>query len=127
MEKTDLESRKNKEKNRLKRLLKSAGTEEWKIRMLLPVMDNTAWMCVKLEDTRQKIKESDVTVRYNNGGGQSGTRQNPMFMGYEYLWKAYMAGMTQIMSAAAVQKDAKSTSLSPQSVIRLVSSKKRQA
>lgn len=56
MEKTDLESRKNKEKNRLKRLLKSAGTEEWKIRMLLPVMENTAWMCVKLEDSIAAIK-----------------------------------------------------------------------
>lgn len=127
MAKTDLESRKNKEKNRLKRLLKAAGTEEWKIRMLLPVMENTAWMCVMLENSISVVSTADIVIPYDNGGDQKGIRQNPCYQAYESLWKAYMAGMTQIMSTAAVQKDAKSTSLSPQSVIRLVSSKKRQA
>ena len=125
MTKNDIESRKNKERNRLKRLLKSAEVEDWKIKTLQDVIENTAWMSVKLEDTRQKIKESDVTVRYNNGGGQSGIRQNPMFLGYESLWKAYMAGMTQILAAAGTKKDQKSEKLKPKSMIQLV--RQRQA
>lgn len=127
MTKKDIESRKNKERNRLKRLLKSAEVEDWKIKTLENVIENTAWMSVKLEDTRQKIKESDVTVRYNNGGGQSGTRQNPIFLGYESLWKAYMAGMNQILTAAGTKKDQKSEKLKPKSVIQLVRNNQRQA
>ncbi len=126
MEKTDLESRKNKEKNRLKRLLKSAGTEEWKIRMLLPVMENTAWMCVKLEDSIAAIKSSEIAITYDNGGGQSGIRQNPLFQGYESLWKSYMTGMSQIMASAGAQKDVKSEKLKPKSVIALVRSNQKQ-
>ena len=127
MTKKDIESRKNKERNRLKRLLKSAEVEDWKIKTLESVIENTAWMSVKLEDTRQKIKESDVTVRYNNGGGQSGTRQNPIFLGYESLWKAYMAGMSQILTAAGTKKAQKSEKLKPKSVIQLVRNNQRQA
>lgn len=127
MTKKDIESRKNKERNRLKRLLKSAEVEDWKIKTLENVIENTAWMSAKLEDTRQKIKESDVTVRYNNGGGQSGTRQNPIFLGYESLWKAYMAGMSQILTAAGTKKDQKSEKLKPKSVIQLVRNNQRQA
>lgn len=127
MTKKDIESRKNKERNRLKRLLKSAEVEDWKIKTLENVIENTAWMSVKLEDTRQKIKESDVTVRYNNGGGQSGTRQNPIFLGYESLWKAYMTGINQILMAAGTKKDQKSEKLKPKSVIQLVRNNQRQA
>ena len=48
MTKKDIESRKNKERNRLKRLLKSAEVEDWKIKTLENVIENTAWMSVKL-------------------------------------------------------------------------------
>lgn len=127
MEKNDIESRKNKERNRLKRLLKAADVEDWKIQTLHQVIENTAWMSVKLEDTRQEIREAEVTVPYDNGGGQSGVRQNPIFQGYESLWKSYMAGMTQILTAAGMKKDQKSEKLKPRSVIQLVRSNQRQA
>ena len=127
MGKNDIESRKNKERNRLKRLLKAADVEDWKIQTLQQVIENTAWMSVKLEDTRQEIREAEVTVPYDNGGGQSGVRQNPIFQGYESLWKAYMTGMTQILTAAGMKKDQKSEKLKPRSVIQLVRSNQRQA
>ena len=127
MAKTDLESRKNKERNRLKRILKEAGAEEWKVKMLLPVIENTAWMCVKLEDSIAAIKSSEIAISYDNGGGQSGIRQNPLFQGYESLWKSYMTGMSQIMTAAGAQKDAKSEKLKPKSVIALVRSNQKKA
>ena len=127
MGKNDIESRKNKERNRLKRLLKAADVEDWKIQTLQQVIENTAWMSVKLEDTRQEIREAEVTVPYDNGGGQSGVRQNPIFQGYESLWKSYMAGMAQILTAAGMKKDQKSEKLKPRSVIQLVRSNQRQA
>lgn len=126
MQKNDLESRKNRERNRLKKLLKESGADDWRIKMLLHVIENTAWMYVKLEDTRETIKTEDVAVPYDNGGNQKGTRQNPLFQGYEALWKAYMSGMSQIMSAAEVKKDAKSAELRPKTVLSLVRAEQKQ-
>lgn len=111
----------------MKRLLKAAGVEEWKIKMLLPVMENAAWMCVKLEDSIAVIQSSEIVIQYDNGGGQSGIRQNPLFQGYEALWKSYMTGMSQIMAAAGAQKDTKSEKLKPKSVIALVRSGQKNA
>lgn len=127
MAKNDLESRKNKERNRIKRLMKEAGAEEWKIKLYQQVIENTAWMAVKLEDTIAVIKNSEITISYNNGGGQSGIRQNPLFQGYESLWKAYMTGMSQIMSAADVKKDAKSTDLRPKTVLSIIRGEQKKA
>lgn len=127
MTKKDLISRKNKERNRIKRLLKESGADEWKIKMLSPTIENTAWMCAKLEDAIERIQDEDVAVRYNNGGGQEGIRLNPKFQGYESLWKSYMAGMSQIMAVAGVQKDAKTDKLKPKSVLALVRSNQQQA
>ena len=53
-------------------------------------------MRVKLEETREKMKDADVIVPYNNGGGQSGTRENPIFPAYEKLMKCYQATLKQI-------------------------------
>lgn len=127
MAKNDLESRKNKERNRIKRLMKEAGAEEWKIKLYQQVIENTAWMAVKLEDTIAVIKNSEIAISYNNGGGQSGIRQNPLFQGYESLWKAYMTGMSQIMSAADVKKDAKSTDLRPKTVLSIIRGEQKKA
>lgn len=127
MAKNDLESRKNKERNRIKRLMKEAGAEEWKIKLYQQVIENTAWMAVKLEDTIAVIKNSEIAISYNNGGGQSGVRQNPLFQGYESLWKAYMTGMSQIMSAADVKKDAKSTDLRPKTVLSIIRGEQKKA
>lgn len=127
MAKNDLESRKNKERNRIKRLMKEAGAEEWKIKLYQQVIENTAWMAVKLEDTIAVIKNSEIAISYNNGGGQSGIRQNPLFQGYESLWKAYMTGMSQIMSAADVKKDEKSTDLRPKTVLSIIRGEQKKA
>lgn len=127
MTKKDLESRKNKERNRIRRLLKDSGADEWKIKMLAPTIENTAWMSAKLEDTIERIKDEDVAVPYNNGGGQEGIRQNPKYQGYESLWKSYISGMSQIMSVAGVQKDAKADKLQPKSVLALVRSNQQRA
>ena len=88
-----------KEKNRIKRLLKNAGTSEHKMKMLESVIENVSWMKVKLDQTRDEIWEDDIVIEYNNGGGQSGIKENPTYKAYEALWKNYMAGMTKILES----------------------------
>ena len=87
------------EKMRVKRLLKEAGTSDARMKMLEPVIENVAWMKIKLDQAREKIKASGIVMPYDNGGGQTGIRENPAFKGYEALWKSYMAGMSKLLEA----------------------------
>jgi len=92
-----IERRAHREAARLRRLLREAGVEKPALDMARPVIDNTAWMKEKLEDARIAISESSVAISYDNGGGQTGIRENPLFRGYEALWRAYSTGMGQIL------------------------------
>ena len=87
------------EKTRIKRLLKESGTSDARMKMLEPVIENVAWMKIKLDQAREKIKNSGIVMPYDNGGGQTGIRENPAFKGYEALWKSYMAGMNKLLEA----------------------------
>lgn len=87
------------EKTRIKRLLKESGTSDARMKMLEPVIENVAWMKIKLDQAREKIKASGIVMPYDNGGGQTGIRENPAFKGYEALWKSYMVGMSKLLEA----------------------------
>ena len=87
------------EEERTLAILREAGTSEKKIKALKEIIKNTAWMKVKLDDAREQIRESSVAIPYDNGGGQKGIRENPLFKGYEGLWRSYMAGQKQILEA----------------------------
>lgn len=92
------------ENNRILDLLNESGMKEARIEALRPVIENVAWMKVKLDDTREKIKTSSVVVPYDNGGGQTGIRENPLYKGYESLWKSYMTGMSKILEAFPAER-----------------------
>ena len=68
-----------------------------KLDALKDVIENVAWMKVKLDDARTEIEDASVAVPYDNGGGQTGIRENPLFKGYESLFKTYMLGMKTIL------------------------------
>lgn len=93
----NLEEMATAEAKRLRSLLFDCGVSDNCIEILSTTIDNTAWMKVKLDVTREKIKTTDVAIPYDNGGGQSGIRENPLFKGYESLFKTYMSGMRQIL------------------------------
>ena len=93
----ELRQRADEEKNRIVGILTEAGISERRMQMLGPVIDNVSWMKAKLDDSRTLIKNSNIVVPYDNGGGQRGIRENPAFKGYESLWKAYMHGMNRIL------------------------------
>lgn len=92
-----------KEINRLKKLLLESGISDNRIKLIMPVIENTAWMKIKLDEAREVVRESSVVISYNNGGGQQGLRENPIFKGYESLWKSYMSGMNVILSSLPVE------------------------
>lgn len=99
----ELEEKATAEAKRLKSLLFNYNIPERKIGFLEDVIKNVSWMKVKLDVTMEKIKTSDVCIPYDNGGGQTGMRENPLFKGYESLFKSYMSGMKQILDVLPKQ------------------------
>ena len=113
------------ETKRLKKLLSDAGTDPDTIEALVTVIENTAWMKEKLDETREKIAGTSVAIPYDNGGGQQGIRENPLYKGYESLFKAYMTGMRVILDAlpkTEAVKERKSIER-PKTVLELVRAK----
>ena len=94
----EIKERAEEEQERITQIMKDAGVSDKRIKMLEPVILNTAWMKAKLDDAREAIKNSNIVISYDNGGGQKGIRENPLFKGYESLWKAYMNGMDRILT-----------------------------
>ena len=93
----------------------------------MPIIENVAWMKVKLEDARDLIRDADIVVEYDNGGGQRGIRENPLFKGYESLWKSYISGMNQIMDVLPEEKAKEAEEIldRPKSVLEMVREKHR--
>lgn len=117
------------EKERLENIIKEAGVSEARQRALAPIVENTAWMREKLDDAREKIANSSVVIPYDNGGGQSGIRENPLYKGYENLWKSYLTGLDRIMSALPPEKSheivEEAEKTEPSTVLSLVRKRKK--
>ena len=93
-----------KEKNKMKRQLTAAKISAHKMKILEPVIDNAATMKVRLDDLREMIVTEDFMVEYDNGGGQKGIRENPVFKRYEAFFKTYMLAMGRIIDALPDEK-----------------------
>lgn len=118
-----IEDRVDSERQRLKALLFDCNISERRMKAMDTIIDNVSWMRVKLDDTREMIKTSGVAINYDNGGGQKGIRENPLFKGYQSLWKSYMAGMEQIISCLPPEDAKIDTADRPKTVLELVRSK----
>lgn len=128
---TDIEIkvRAEEEQNRITDLLSEVGISDKRMKLLEPIILNTAWMKAKLDDAREAIKNSNIVISYDNGGGQKGIRENPLFKGYEGLFKTYMSGLKQILDVLPpyeVQVKAEEIE-KPKTVLELVRSKKKEA
>lgn len=115
-----IEERTEEEKQRIKTLLFSYDISKQKTELLEDTISNIAWMKVKLDDTRETIRGTDVAIPYDNGGGQRGVRENPLFKGYESLWKSYMAGMRVIMDLLPAEEVKAIEPDRPKTVLELV-------
>lgn len=127
MEELTIAQRAKKEQTKLKSVLNSYKVNKQKIKVMMPMIENVAWMKVKLEDARELIRDADIVVEYDNGGGQRGIRENPMFKGYESLWKSYISGMNQIMDVLPEEKAKEAEEIldRPKSVLEMVREKHR--
>lgn len=121
----EIRERAEAERDRISGILLSAGVSERRMNLLEPVITNTAWMKAKLDDARAAIKNAQIAISYDNGGGQRGIRENPLFKGYSALWRSYMAGMNRIIDslpeeAVKIDEDAK-----PENVLSIIRAKHR--
>ena len=89
---------------RIETMLTEYNVSKKRIKALSSIIENTAWMKIKLDDAREAVKESNVVIPYDNGGGQRGLRENPLFKGYESLWKSYMSGMIKILDCLPMEQ-----------------------
>lgn len=120
-----LATRATEEKNRITAILNDAGISERRMQTLAPIIENVSWMRAKLDDSRSLIKNSNIVVPYDNGGGQKGIRENPAFKGYEALWKAYMQGMNRILDTLPPEtiQEATETEIKPATVLDTIRGK----
>lgn len=126
MNENEIKARAEKEKKRIVDLLNEVGISINRQKFLEPIILNTAWMKAKLDDAREAIKNSNIVISYDNGGGQKGIRENPLFKGYESLWRSYMAGMTKILeSLPQEQVEDVADAERPATVLELVRNKHR--
>lgn len=51
---------------------------------------------LQLEDARKRLVNEPLVIEYDNGGGQSGIRENPEWTAYEKLLKSYQATLRAI-------------------------------
>jgi hypothetical protein len=129
MDDKEIKGRAEAEVNRITELLIDAGISERRIKLLNPVIVNTAWMKAKLDDAREAVKNSQIVIAYDNGGNQKGIRINPLFTGYENLWKSYLTGLDRIMSALPPEKSheivEEAEKTEPSTVLSLVRQRKK--
>ncbi|MBQ0005101.1 MAG: hypothetical protein KBS68_04475 [Clostridiales bacterium] len=127
-EKTSFEEVVLKEKRRIIRELKKAKISDHKMKIIEPIVINSAWMRVKLDEAREQVSKESIVVEYDNGGGQKGIRKNPFFDAYEALFKSYMLGMDRILDCLPDRKDAEITlsipDVQPQSVLGQIREKR---
>ena len=125
MAEADLKARADAEHDRITTILNDAGISERRMQTLAPIIENVSWMRAKLDDSRSLIKNSNIVVPYDNGGGQKGIRENPACKGYEALWKAYMQGMNRILDTLPPEQiqEATDNEIRPQTVLDAIRSK----
>ncbi len=103
------------------------GLNEEKIKSLDPVILNVSWMKSKLDDARTAIGEDGITVEYDNGGGQTGVRENPAFRAYEALWKTYLSGLDALLKLLpeGAAEDPALSEVKPASALALVQGRRK--
>ena len=126
MDELEIKARAEAEQKRISDLLVEVGISDKRQKLLEPIILNTAWMKAKLDDAREAIKNSNIVISYDNGGGQKGIRENPLFKGYESLWRSYMAGMAKILEALPAEVVEQSVEVEkPATMLELVRNKHR--
>lgn len=54
-------------------------------------------MSEKIEESVEKLKSEPLVITYDNGGGQSGIRENPEYTAFEKLMASYTKALRQLI------------------------------
>lgn len=65
---------------------------------VLELAENVVFMARKLKETRDSMGKTPLIVRYDNGGGQSGYRENPVFKAYNSMAARYVAAIHELQA-----------------------------
>lgn len=65
---------------------------------VLELAENVVFMAHKLKETRDSMGKTPLIVRYDNGGGQAGYRENPVFKAYNSMASRYVAALHELES-----------------------------
>ena len=65
----------DREKKRLLKIFKDIDKN--KLEFVMHQIDNLAWLNISIIELKEKVDKNGTTSTYNNGGGQSGVRDNP--------------------------------------------------
>ena len=127
MNRDEIEAAARKEKNKIKRQLRDAKIPGHKMKILEATIDNVALMKAKLDEMREQLLTEKAVVEYDNGGGQKGVRENPVFKRYESFFKTYSLGMSEIFDCLRDEEaDPIDDDIKPQTVLGFVQSKQRE-
>lgn len=120
-----------KEKNKINKQLRDAKIPEHKKKILEATIENVALMKAKLDEMRDQLITEKAVVDYDNGGGQKGVRENPIFKRYESFFKTYSLGMSEIFDVfrdeEGVQNDNIDDELKPQTVLGYIQAKQNES
>lgn len=64
----------------------------------IELAENILFLEKKLQETREKAKDVDLVIPYDNGGGQTGIRENPIFNAYTKLLTQYDKALQLLVS-----------------------------
>ena len=130
MHRDEIEKAATKERNMIRRQLREAKIPSHKMKIIEATIDNVALMKAKLDEMREQIITEKAVVEYNNGGGQEGVRENPIFKRYESFFKTYSAGMDTIFDVLRDEEGGGEgmidDSLKPQTVLGFVQDKHKE-
>lgn len=65
---------------------------------VLELAENVVFMAHKLKETREKMGHTPLVVKYDNGGGQLGYRENPVFKSYNSMASRYITALHELES-----------------------------
>lgn len=54
-------------------------------------------MSEKIEETIEELQDASLVIPYDNGGGQTGIRENPEFTAFEKLMATYTKSLRQLI------------------------------
>lgn len=62
----------------------------------LELAESVLFMADKLKESRKAMAKEPLVIDYDNGGGQTGIRENPHFVAFEHLMATYTKSLRQL-------------------------------